>query len=77
MVSVHPQFITDSAGKKLVVLSIAEFNAMIEELEDLDDIRLYDVAKAEDTGERILFSDYLKNRTTNPKKLMKDSYIIP
>ena len=77
MVSVHPQFITDSAGKKLVVLSISEFNDMIEELEDLDDLRLYDEAKAEDTGERILFSDYLKNRTTNPKKLMKDSYIIP
>ena len=71
MVSVHPQFITDSAGKKLVVLSIAEFNAMIEELEDLDDIRLYDVAKAEDTGERILFSDYLKNRRTNLKKIFE------
>ena len=71
MVSVHPQFITDSAGKKLVVLSITEFNAMIEELEDLDDIRLYDEAKAEDTGERILFSDYLKNRPTNLKKIFE------
>ena len=62
MVSVHPQFIIDSAGKKLVVLSIKEFKAMMEELEDLDDVRLYDEAQAEDTGERILFSDYLKKR---------------
>jgi hypothetical protein len=46
MVTVHPQFITDSAGKKLVVLSIKEFNTLMEELEDLDDIRLYDQAKA-------------------------------
>ena len=35
---------------------------MLEELEELEDIKLYDKAKKEDTGERILFSDYLKNR---------------
>jgi hypothetical protein len=46
MVTVHPQYITDSAGKKLVVLPIKEFNILMEELEDLDDIRLYDQAKA-------------------------------
>jgi hypothetical protein len=28
----------------------------------VEDVRLYDEAKKEDTGERILFSDYLKNR---------------
>jgi hypothetical protein len=28
----------------------------------LEDIRLYDEAKKEDTGERILLSDYLKER---------------
>ena len=36
--------------------------ALWEELEELEDIKLYDEAKKEDTGERILFSDYLKNR---------------
>lgn len=46
MVSVHPQYITDNKGTKIsVVLSIAEFNAIIEELEELEDIRLYDEAK--------------------------------
>ena len=30
--------------------------------EELEDIRLYDDAKKNDTGERILLTDYLKNR---------------
>jgi len=46
MVTVHPQFITDTAGKKLVVLPIKEFNSLMEELEDIDDVRLYDKAMA-------------------------------
>lgn len=62
MIALHPQFITDTAGKKLVVLPLIEYDSMIEELEELEDIRLYDKAKKEDTGERISFSDYLKNR---------------
>lgn len=46
MLTVNPQYITDDAGKKLsVVLSIAEFNSLMEELDELDDIRLYDDAK--------------------------------
>ena len=35
---------------------------MLESMEELEDIRLYDQAKKEDNGERILFSEYLKNR---------------
>lgn len=63
MLTVHPQYITDNAGKKIsVVLSMKDFEAIMEELEELEDIKLYDEAKKEDTGERILFSDYLKNR---------------
>ncbi len=47
MLAVHPQYITDNNGKKLsVVLPIKEFKAIIEELEELEDIRLYDEAKA-------------------------------
>jgi hypothetical protein len=45
MLALHPQYITDIAGKKLVVLSIHKFNKIIEELEDLEDIKLYDEAK--------------------------------
>ncbi len=62
MISVHPQYITDTAGTKLVILPEKEFDLIMEELEDLEDIRLYDDAKKTDTGERILFSEYVKNR---------------
>jgi len=42
-----PQYITDNKGKKLsVVLSIKEYQKIMEELEELEDIRLYDQAKA-------------------------------
>jgi hypothetical protein len=47
MLTIHPQFITDTAGEKLVILPANEFNTMVEELEDLEDIRLYDEAKAD------------------------------
>ena len=59
------QFVTDDHGKKLaVILPIKEYQKMVEDLEDLDDIRQYDQAKKEDDGKRILFSDYLKKRKT-------------
>lgn len=39
MSEIHPQFITDLDGKRLsVVLPIAEYEALIERLEDLEDI---------------------------------------
>lgn len=63
MTAIHPQFITDNNGNKIsAVIPINEFNTIMEELEDLEDIKLYDEAKKEDNGERILFSDYVKNR---------------
>jgi PHD/YefM family antitoxin component YafN of YafNO toxin-antitoxin module len=63
MLTVHPQYIKDANGKNtLVILPAKEFDSMMEELEELEDIKLYDKAKKDDTGERILFSEYLKNR---------------
>ena len=63
MISVHPQYIKSSNGKKsFVILPAKEFDSMLESMEELEDIRLYDQAKKEDNGERILFSEYLKNR---------------
>jgi hypothetical protein len=64
MIALHPQYIKDTAGKNLVILPQKEFDNLLEELEELEDIKLYDQAKKTDTGERILFSDYLKNRKT-------------
>lgn len=46
MIDIKPQFITDSAGNKIsVVLPIKDFNAIMEELEDIEDVKLYDEAK--------------------------------
>lgn len=53
MLLLHPQYIKDTAGKNLVVLSQQEFDTLIEELEDLEDVRLYDKVKNNDSGERI------------------------
>ena len=45
MVNIHPQFITDNSGKKVsVVLAMPEFKKILEDLEELDDIRLYEEA---------------------------------
>ena len=64
MTALHPQFITDTAGKKLVVISLKEYNMLMENLEELEDIKLYDKAKKEDDGKRVLLSDYLNKRKT-------------
>jgi PHD/YefM family antitoxin component YafN of YafNO toxin-antitoxin module len=46
MLTVHPQYITDNKGKKIsVVLPMKDFKAIMEELEELEDIKLYDEAK--------------------------------
>ena len=63
MLKVHPQYIKYANGvKSLVILPAKEFNSIMEELEDLEDITLYDEAKSKDSGERISLTEYVKNR---------------
>lgn len=45
MFTLHPQYIKDTAGKNLVVLPQNEFESLLKELEELDDVRAYDEAK--------------------------------
>ena len=46
LLKLHPKFITDSAGNKIsVVLAMKDFKAILEELEELEDIKLYDESK--------------------------------
>jgi PHD/YefM family antitoxin component YafN of YafNO toxin-antitoxin module len=41
-----PQFVIDTSGKKTgVLLSMKDYEKIIEELEELDDIKAYDKAK--------------------------------
>jgi hypothetical protein len=57
------QFLTDKKGNRTaVLLPIKQYNKLLEKLEDLEDVRLYDEAKREDDGYRISFEDYLKTR---------------
>jgi PHD/YefM family antitoxin component YafN of YafNO toxin-antitoxin module len=45
MIEITPQYIKDTAGKKLVVLSKKQFDILMEELDELEDIKRYDAAK--------------------------------
>ena len=47
MAALQEEYLTDRDGNRVkVVLGIQQFQRMIEELEELDDIRAYDAAKA-------------------------------
>lgn len=48
MITVHPQYVVDAAQTRTAVLiPAAEWEEILEALEDLDDIQAYDAAKAE------------------------------
>lgn len=56
------QFITDDKGQKqAIILPIAQYEKLMEELEELEDIKLYDKVKS-NKEEYISFDDFLKSR---------------
>lgn len=62
-----PKYITDTDGKRTsVILSLAEFESLMELLEDLEDVRLYDNSKKE--------HQTLREAETVFKKLDKKKY---
>jgi len=62
------QFLTDKKGNKTaVLLPIKKYDKLIEKLEDLEDVRLYDEAKKNDDGYRISLEDYKKLRLSKKK----------
>jgi len=55
------QFITDDKGNRTaVLLPIKQYNKLLEKLEDLEDVKLYDEAKRNDDGFRISIDDAFK-----------------
>ncbi len=47
MVTLHPQYVVDeNQERKAVLLPVAEWEQIVEDLEELDDLRAYDEAKA-------------------------------
>ena len=66
MLHLHPQYIKDAQGhNSMVILPAKEYESILEELEELEDVRAYDDVKKGDDGERIAFSDYLTARAKN------------
>ncbi len=63
MENLKTQYITYANGKKIsVILPIKKYLSIIEELEDQEDVKLYDEAKKNDDGKRLSMKEYLKNR---------------
>lgn len=66
MLTINPKYITDEKGRKIsAVLPIKEFRNLLEKLEELEDIRLYDTAKkdnAESVSIEEAFCEIEKNR---------------
>ena len=61
MLKVHPQYIKDANGNQsMVILPAKEFDAIMEVIEDMEDVRLYDEAKKNDDGERIPMEEAFK-----------------
>ncbi|GAB3567182.1 hypothetical protein GCM10027578_17570 [Spirosoma luteolum] len=60
--AIYPQYIVNEHGERVsVVLSIQEWQQMLDELEELDDIRQYDAVKARNEPTMSL-ADYRKKR---------------
>lgn len=60
MVAVHPEYVVDAqANRKAVLLSVSEWEQVVEELDELDDIRSFDEAKSGPQG-RIPFDQAVR-----------------
>ena len=61
MINVHPEYIVDeNLNRKSVILPYSEWEDIVEEMEELDDIRAYDQAKNETEDEVVPFEQAVK-----------------
>ena len=68
MVALHPEFVVDEkAEKKAVLVPFAEWQRLMEEMEELEDIRAYDKAKAE-RDDPVPFEEAVRRIKTRAKK---------
>ncbi|ESQ14693.1 MAG TPA: hypothetical protein DDY14_15175 [Chromatiaceae bacterium] len=59
--NVHPEYIVDeNSNKKSVVIPFSEWKEIVEEIEELEDIRAYDRAKQEVADELVPFDEAVK-----------------
>ena len=67
-VILNPQYVVDKEhSPKAVMLSIEEWNQVLEELEELEDIRSYDAAKAK-PQETLLFEEAVRQIQEDDKE---------
>jgi len=60
---ISPQYIKDAKGKRsFVALSIGDFDKVMEELESIEDVKLYDQAKKKNGEKGIPLDDYILQR---------------
>jgi hypothetical protein len=60
MVTVHPEYVVDEKqNRKAVLLPAAEWDQIVDELEELDDIRAYDAAQPH-VGDRLPFEQAVR-----------------
>ncbi|MEI6563221.1 MAG: hypothetical protein WCO42_02810 [bacterium] len=60
MVMIHPEYVVDAQQhRKAVLLPVVEWEQIVDELEELDDIRAYDQAKAS-SQEKIPFEQAVR-----------------
>jgi len=61
MINVHPEYIVDeNLNKKSVILPYSEWQNIVEEMEELEDIRSYDQAKNDPENEIVPFEQAVK-----------------
>ncbi len=59
---IQAQYIVDGKGKRVsVILPVKDYEKMLEKMEELEDIRMYDEVKAKNEGS-ILLDDYIESR---------------
>ena len=60
--AIHPQYVTDEHGQRVsVILPIEQWQQVLDELDELEDIRLYDEVKARNEP-TISLADYRRKR---------------
>ncbi len=61
MIALHPEYIIDQKErKKSVIIPFKEWEKLISDIEELEDIRAYDIAKA-DNDEILSFEEAIRN----------------
>ena len=66
VVNLHPEYLVDEQQKrKAVLLPMSEWEQIVQELEELDDIRAYDAAK-EQSSDSIPFEQAIRELRQDP-----------